>query len=158
LTYRWLRVIILEDKMAKSSFAASVRNNSTKALKQVSKQAAEVTKFLFNRVVEYTPSPNNPGPYADGYLVNQWFPEYGGYFSEDRDTRTSPFGANSLSRIAALSNGMFYGRDNSITLTNNVDYAYRAEALGWPGPEWSGSIGPYRMVARAIQTTKAKYL
>lgn len=144
--------------MAKSLFAASVRNSSTKALKQVSKQAAEVTKFLFNRVVEYTPSKANPGPFADGYLANQWFTGYGGYFSEEMDSSVSPFGANSLSRIAALSDGMFYGRDNSITLTNNVHYSGLAEKYGWQEPEWSGSIGPYRMVARAIQTTKAKYL
>ncbi len=144
--------------MKNSSFAASVRKSSTKALKQVSKQAAEVTKFLFNRVVEYTPSKANPGRFADGYLANQWFPEYNGYFSEEMDSSTSPFGGNSLSRIAGISGGAFYLRDNSITLTNNVHYSGLAEKYGWPSPEWSGRTGPYRMVARAIQTTKAKYL
>lgn len=143
--------------MAQSSFANSIRKSSTKALKQVSQQATEITKFLFNKVIEYTPSKANPGPFADGYLVNQWFPEYGGYFSEEMDSNISPFGANSLSRIASISDGVFYLRDNCVTLTNNVHYSGLAEKYGWEPPEWSGSIGPYRMVARAMQTTKAKY-
>lgn len=141
--------------MAKG-FAASIRQHSDNALKKVNNKSVEAVKFLFTKVVEYSPSPSNPGRYADGWLVNQWYPEIKG-FSEELSGAKSDTGAGSLSRIQNIPAGMFFKNDTTVTLTNNLHYAYRAEALGWDAPEWSGSTGPYRMVYRAIQTTMVKY-
>lgn len=140
------------------SFAASIKANSTKLLHDVNSKVYQIAKELFTKVVSLTPSPSNPGPYATGHLVNQWYPEEGDYFSEELDSNTSPIGSGSISRISGLKGVQFFAKDGKLTLTNNLSYAYRAEVLGWPeGEGWSGQIGPYRMVAKAIQAIAAKY-
>lgn len=142
------------------SFAASIRGNSRKLLLKINSQVYKIAKELFTRIVELTPSPSNPGYDAEGRLANQWYPEVGASFSSRVGTSTSPNGAESLTRISALgmSGAEFYEKDGKLTLTNNVEYAYRAEVLGWPEADgWSGKVGPYRMVAKAIQEIAAKY-
>lgn len=142
------------------SFANSVRANSKKALKRVNAKCYEIAKELFTSIVKLTPSPLNPGPYADGFLVNQWYPAEGNYFSEELgpDSDISANGMGSLTRIQNLQGNVFSGKDGVLTLANNAHYAYRAEALGWPQTDgWSGRIGPYRMVALSIQKIGAKY-
>lgn len=139
------------------SFAKSVQANSRKVLWRVNNKCYEIAKALFVSIINFTPSPDNPGPFAMGHLADQWYPDEGD-FSEELSGSTSPNGAGSLARVQAMKGGAFNGRDGKVTLTNNVDYAYRAEVLGWPASEgWSGKIGPYRMVARSIQIIKAKY-
>lgn len=124
---------------------------------RVNAQCYKIAKDLFNEVVSRTPSPANPGPWAKGWLANQWYPESGD-FSEELSGSKSDSGADSLSRIASFRGADFYKRDGKVTLTNNLSYAYRAEALGWPeGDGWSGTIGPYRMVALSLQYISAKY-
>jgi hypothetical protein len=142
------------------SFGRSVRANSKKLLLTVNNKVYAIARELFNKIVEYSPSPTNPGPFADGYLVNQWYTEEGKDFSEELgpDSDTSPSGQASKARIQAMKGFQFNGRDGAVTLVNNTHYAYRAEALGWPAEDgWSGKIGPYRMVARALQLIGAKY-
>lgn len=140
------------------SFAASVSNNVYAVLTKVNSDAYKIAKELFNTVVDETPSPAHPGPFATGYLVDQWFPEVGNEFSEELGSSTSRDGSGSKSRIAALIGSEFFGKDGTLTLTNNVPYAYRAEVLGWPQEDgWSGQIGPYRMVAKALQAIADKY-
>jgi hypothetical protein len=141
--------------MAKG-FAASIRQHSDNVLKSVNNRAVEAVKFLFTKVVEYTPSPTNKGNFATGWLVNQWYPDIKG-FSEELSGAKSDTGAGSLSRIQKIPAGLFYKNDTTVTLTNNVHYVNLAENLGWEPPNWSGDIGPYRMVYRAIQTTMVKY-
>lgn len=139
-------------------FASSVRMNTRRVLLDVNTKAYRIAKELFTKIVNFTPSPSNPGPYAAGHLANQWYPESGDYFSEELSSDTSSNGAGSINRIQALRGVEFYQKDGKLTLTNNLHYAYRAEALGWPREDgWSGTIGPYRMVARSIQAIAAKY-
>lgn len=141
-------------------FASSLRANTTRVMQKVNVKCYKIAKELFTSIVQLSPSPSHPGPYADGYLVNQWYPEEGNYFSEELgpDSDISATGQGSLSRIASLAGGEFLMKDGVLTLTNNTHYAYRAEALGWPASEgWSGRIGPYRMVALSIQIISAKY-
>lgn len=144
-------------------FANSLRRNIERVLFRVNGKCYEIAKELFESVVKKTPSPSNPGPYAQGQLANQWFPEVGG-FSEELDGRLSGTGADSLTRIAALRPGMngqgsaYFRKDGRLTLTNNLSYAYRAEALGWPVKDgWSGQIGPYRMAALSLQAIALKH-
>lgn len=139
------------------SFSSSLRANIRKALLKVNLQCYQIARELFESVVSLTPSPSHPGPYAHGQLANQWFPEVDD-FSEELDGRLSGTGADSLSRIKAMKGGEFNQKDGKVTLTNNLSYAYRAEALGWPVKDgWSGKIGPYRMVALSIQKIAAQY-
>lgn len=141
-----------------TGFAASVKANSRRLLAKVNKQCYQIAKELFTSIVNLTPSPDNPGPYAKGHLANQWYPEEGSDFSDELSSSTSSDGSGSLARINAMSGYAFNGRDGAVTLANNLSYAYRAEVLGWPVSDgWSGQIGPYRMVARSLQIIKARY-
>lgn len=138
-------------------FSDSLRLNIKKALWRVNEASYQIAKELFESVVRLTPSPSNPGLTAYGLLANQWYPEEND-FSEELDGRLSPTGADSLNRIRAMKGYAFNQRDGKVTLTNNLSYAYRAEALGWPVADgWSGQVGPYRMVALSIQQIAAKY-
>lgn len=141
-----------------TSFAMQVLLNNDKVLSGINGKCYKIAKELFTTVVDLSPSPTNPGPFAKGELVNQWYPEAGGDYSEELSPDLSADGAGSRARINALKGFEFLGHDGVLTLTNNLPYAYRAEALGWPVADgWSGKIGPYRMVARSVQAVAAKY-
>lgn len=134
-----------------SFFEKSVKAASSKILDDISKKCYQISWELFTSVVNKTPSPTNPGPQAKGLLANQWYPLAGGS-SAARGTSTSPNGTDSLSRIRAMMNGReFTGKDGSITLTNNLDYAVQAESEGWK------RTAPYRMVALSLQATVTKF-
>lgn len=151
------------------SFGQSVALNSAKLLADVNTKCYKIAKELFYRVVELTPSPANPGRWAEGYLANQWYPAEND-FSGDLDMATSRNGAQSISRIQAMNGQVFYQGDGILTLANNLPYAYRAEVIGWPKEEgynggqrhevsggYNNTGAPYRMVALSIQEIAAKY-
>lgn len=139
-------------------FAQSIFLNSAKIMEDVNKKVYQISRELFLRIVDLTPSPAHPGETAKGLLVNNWFPVDGPSFSSEKTSQKSPYGAGSIGRISALAGKQFLRQDGSVTLSNNLDYAYRAEVLGWPKEDgWSGRVGPYRMVAKSIQTIAAKY-
>lgn len=144
----------------KGSFAQSVLLNIEKVKQDVNDSVYQIARELFTKIVGYTPARTpNPvvGPTAKGVLVNNWFPMNGPEFSSSKTDQRSAIGAGSLARIKALVGQNFLNKDGTVTLSNNLDYAYRAEVLGWPSPPWSGRIGPYRMVARALQEIGVKY-
>lgn len=151
------------------SFGQSVALNSARLLATVNTKCYAIAKELFYRVVELTPSPANPGRWAEGYLANQWYPAEGD-FSGDLDMATSRSGANSINRIRAMNGQVFYQGDGILTMANNLPYAYRAEAIGWPKEEgynggqrrevsggYQNTGAPYRMVALSLQQIAAKY-
>lgn len=139
------------------NFAQSIRLNSRAIMAQVNDKCYEIARELFTSIVNLTPSPTNPGDTAEGLLVNNWFPVDGSSFSDAKSSAKSPYGSASLARIKALTGRQFLRKDGTVTLSNNLSYAYRAEVLGWPQPAWSGSVGPYRMVAKSLQKVSAKY-
>lgn len=140
------------------TFSSSLKGCVKNTLSRVNSQCYAIARDLFLKVVEFTPSPEHPGPYAKGHLANQWYPSDDGDFSEELSSATSRTGSDSISRITGMQGFACFGRDGKLTLTNNLSYAYRAEAAGWPASGgWSGNSTPYRMVARAIQIIKAKY-
>lgn len=142
----------------RGSFAQSVNSNSWKIMLDVNEQVYKVARELFTSIVKLTPSPiQREAATAKGLLVNNWFPVNGSEFSSATTSSTSDYGAGSLTRIKALSGFNFFRKDGTVTLSNNLDYAYRAEVLGWPSPPWSGRVGPYRMVALSMQAVSARY-
>jgi hypothetical protein len=131
------------------SFADSVKVNCQRVLEHVNKKCYSITWQLFTSVVYKT-------PILKGELINSWYPKVGPDFSSEKTTVYNKSGAGSLSRINAIMNGnVFLGKDGVITMANNEDYSVRAEYLGWPSPQWSGRVGPYRMVALSIQKVAA---
>lgn len=141
----------------RGSFAQSVELNSLAILREVNDRVYEIARELFRSIVQLTPSPSNPGDTAKGLLANNWFPVDGPGFSQATSTAKSSWGAASVARINALRGNNFFQKDGTVTLSNNLDYAYRAEVLGWPNPRWSGRVGPYRMVALSMQKVSARY-
>lgn len=118
----------------------------------------QIAREAFLSIVNLTPSPSHPGHTAKGLLVNNWFPVNGSGFSSSKTSSTSPYGAESIARIKSLRGGQFLDKDGTVTLSNNLHYAYRAEVLGWPASGgWSGKVGPYRMVALSLQAVSARY-
>lgn len=142
-----------------SSWKDEILKAKAEALEHVNRVCYDITWELFTQVVKLTPSPTNPGDYSKGLLANQWYPQEGALPSSAKSTITSPNGSNSLDRINSIakSGREFYMKDGVVTLTNNLDYAYRAEVIGWPKPEWTGKIGPYRMVEKSLILITAKY-
>lgn len=145
------------------SFTASLLANIAKVEQGINDKCYKISRELFLEVVKRTPSPSNPGHFAEGLLANQWYPQEGGFSSEEGSS-TSDTGAQSKSRIRAMRGTAFLRLNGKVTLTNNIDYAYRAEVLGWPSKDgWSGKSGsdgkggPYRMVALSLQLIAARY-
>ncbi len=149
------------------SFASQIKAFEEKALLAANRSVSNAVEEIFTSAVVNTPSPTSSptsAQYSTGLLANQWYPEVSS-FSGQLSSATNPYGADSLSRIKALSGQqLFLKRDNVITLTNNVDHAQRAEYLGWPqgkgtnGWTWTGTVGPYAMVGRAVAAWRGKYL
>ena len=138
-------------------FADDVRKFQAKALKDMNDSVAKVVTTMFKDIVALTPSPSNPGVYARGLLVNQWYPAIK-VFDRTTGNAIDDVGAGSYMRIyTVLATQPFYGKDNTITLTNSTPWAYRAEKLGWPKPTWSGNVGPYAMVATSLVNIKQAY-
>lgn len=132
-------------------FEQSVRAATNKILVAVNLKCYQIAWELFTSVVKKTPSPANPGRFAKGLLANQWYPQERSA-SAARGLSTNPSGADSITRINAIRNGVeFYDKDGKVTLTNNLDYAEQAEALGWK------RTPAYRMVALSLQATVAKH-
>jgi hypothetical protein len=146
------------------SFVQQIEANNVKAMEAVNKKCYDVAKELFTMIVDKTPSPIHPGPWAKGQLVNNWFPIDGADYSTETTEVLSDFGADSLARISQIGRGeQFLFKDGTVTISNNLPYAVRAEEIGWPPPEWSGKSGsdghggPYRMVSLSIQYISNKY-
>lgn len=132
-----------------AGFGDSVLQNSQAILQKVDKRCYTIAWQVFTDIIRGT-------PIDKGILINNWFPSTSGFSSETTST-LSTSGSDSLSRVNRLANShTFLGKDGLLTLTNNIPYAYRAEVLGWPQPEWSGRVGPYRMVALALQAAAAR--
>jgi len=133
------------------SFADSVKANCQRMLAEVDKKCQHIAFSLFTEIVIET-------PVDKGLLCNNWFPGTGADFSTEITSYKDTTGSGSKSRIyAMLGKGTFLGKDGSMTLANNLDYAYRAEVLGWPSPEWSGKVGPYAMVGKSLIKIASDY-
>ncbi len=133
------------------SFAADLKAKCDKMLVEVDRQCQHIAFELFTNIVLLTPE-------LTGALANNWFPGTGADFStETTSVFSKDGGSSSKARIyAALGKGTFLGKDGSMTLANNLPYAYRAEVLGWPLEDgWSGKVGPYHMVEQAMKETAA---
>lgn len=146
-------------------FSQDVFKFRDKALLAANVSVNRIVEELFTSIVVLSPSPVNKGPFARGYLVNQYYPAIGANnFSTSLSLSTSDYGIESLSRIKAIiAQNLWLGKDAVVTLTNNTEEAYRAEIIGWPagggsnGWRWSGKARPYKMVATSINNIIGKY-
>lgn len=146
------------------SFLSDIKAFQAKALKAVADNTANIVRDAFIAPVDYSPSPSNPGPYAKGLLVNQWYPSVGNTFSSDVSTATSSTGEDSKARInLVVTSNVFYGKDGVVSLSNNTQEAHYANKLGWKAGDgtngwvWSGNAVPYFMTAKTESYLLSKY-
>jgi len=144
------------------NFAQSIQNNIANVLQEVNDNLNMVCVEIFKDVVLESPNPAT-GDYSSGQLINSWYPAQN-KFSSDISTTTDDYGADSYNRIYDVRDyKAFLKKDGVVTLTNNHDYAYRVEALGWPKGEssgqwtWNGAT-KYAMVDKALVKAAAKFL
>lgn len=134
------------------SFAVDLKAKCDKMLAEVDRQCQHIAFMLFTSIVIET-------PVLTGKLCNNWFPGVGTDFSSEITNLADTSGGGSKARIySILGQGTFLGKDGALTLANNLDYAYRAEVLGWPKEDgWSGRVGPYAMVDKAMKSTAVQF-
>lgn len=133
-------------------FADSIRTYNTKAKTQVNAKVNAISVELFNEITKGTPDDK-------GVLKNNWYVGYGkSYNTAYNANSTSKQGMASLTRISVLKTSTtFLGRDGVVSLTNSTPYGFRAEYAGWPKPKWTGTVGPYAMIAKAFIVVAPKY-
>ena len=135
------------------SFADSIKANIKEVKQEVNDKITKVAVDMFRNVVQFSPSHELHGSvWANGLLINQWYPSTGSASSQ-LSSQADQVGFQSMDRISQLiGTNNFTVKDNSLWLTNNVPYAYQAEADGWYGGGMK--TAPYAMVDKAL--TKAK--
>lgn len=134
------------------TFTDSVRDNIQIMQEDLNKNVTNFVAEVFRDVVKLSPSEWQNSPHATGWLSNQWYPSVtspSNSINESRDI----YGFNSLDRIEGFRDTKYFlKKDNTVFLTNNVPYAYQAEAIGWKYAD------KYAMVAKAIDNAKGKTL
>lgn len=132
-------------------FADSIKKSRDKIVEQVNDKMLETATNLFSAIVRDT-------PVRTGLLINNWFSGDGAY-SPAKTTILDKTASGSLLNIDSLRDSTaFLGKDGFVSLSNNLDYSYRAEALGWPSPEWSGRVDAYHMVENNVTRFGGKVL
>lgn len=141
------------------SLSQGISKFATKATIQASISTNRIVEDYFNKHVDYSPSKNSTPEayYSQGILIDSWYPSIGVSPSTVVGSTANSSGADSRERIRAmLAQNPFWGKDNIVTLANNVSYAYRADKIGWPrgldaatGWNWTGNVGPYMMTSLA---------
>lgn len=145
------------------SFADSIKAFEQKALAAADTSLCKAAESLFTD--EVVLSPIKPAAnFATGLLKNSFYPQAGGGFDMTVGTTPDDNGTASLSRIKALmATKPFLGHDNTVTLTNSVDHALRADIWGWPlgeganGWVWSGNSKAYGFTSQAVNNFKGAY-
>lgn len=144
-------------------FAEDIKRFEQKALEAANTSLCKAAESLFTD--EVVLSPIKPAAnFATGLLKNSFYPQVGGGFDMTVGTVADDTGTASLSRIkAVMALKPFLGKDNTITLTNSVPEAYRADVLGWPMGEgsggwvWSGKVKAYGFTSQALNNFKGAY-
>jgi hypothetical protein len=129
-----------------------------KAKKAISDDIINKCIAFFSVAVDYSPLQDSalyPGAYATGLFANSWYVAVNEF---DSTVGTIPDEKASMSRgrIELLRHSKaFFGKDEFISLTNNIPYADRVEYLGWPEEDgYSGFIGPYAPLRNAVVKVK----
>ncbi len=127
---------------------------------EVNNKCYAIAKELFNLVIDKSPSKEINSKWAKGVLKNNWLVNEGSAFKDGYPRAGDQSGSGAKQEVASLSGLAFYGKNGTITFSNNLPYAYRAEKLGWPvedNPLWKNNIGPYAMVSTSLTIVAAKH-
>lgn len=113
------------------SFADSIKANIREVKQEVNDKILFEASQTFKDVTTGTPSTWQKSEWAKGLLVNQWYTAENALSSDKNDSKDL-HGVASLNRAEAIQKWKtFLGKDGYVSFTNNIHYAYQAEALGW---------------------------
>lgn len=138
------------------SFADSLKNNIQRVQQEVNTKINFVAYTLFYKIVNNSPHVGD-GPYVAGHFVANWWPAVNAY--DPSITSATSNGSDSLARIDSIvkESNAFFQKDGFVTLSNNLNYSLRVEALGWPagkdpisGWTWTGMRKIYAPVATSF--------
>jgi hypothetical protein len=144
------------------SFTDSLKSNIQRVQQEVNTKINFVAYTLFYKIVNNSPHVGD-GPYVAGHFVANWWPSVNGY-----DTTVSGAvsnGSDSLARIDSIikESNAFFQKDGFVTLSNNLNYAFRVEYAGWPagkdpmsGWTWTGMRRFYAPVASSFVAMKGQ--
>ena len=139
-------------------FVDAVRATASKMQEQVNTKINAAATELFYPIVTYTPRSlgdiEPAGKLANNWYVGQGIGKYNKSYSKTPDV-TAAHSVSEVNKISKLRE--FVGKDGEVSFTNSTPYAIRAELIGWPRPIWSGSVGPYAMVRKALIEVAPKY-
>jgi hypothetical protein len=142
------------------SFLDSLKSNIERVNKEVNQKINFVGYTLFYKIVNNSPHTGD-GPYVAGHFVANWFPAVNSY--DTSITGATSNGSDSLARIDMVvkESNAFYQKDGFITLSNNLNYAYRVEYAAWPagkdpvsGWTWTGMRRYYAPVDVSFNNMK----
>jgi hypothetical protein len=132
------------------SFADSIKANIKELQREVNDKILTEASKTFIDVTTGTPSDWQNSPFAKGLLSNQWYVAENKLSSELTGAKDL-HGSASLNRAnSILKWKTFLSKDGYVSFTNNVSYAYQAEALGWAVTK------PYAMVEKALIDAKSR--
>jgi hypothetical protein len=135
------------------SFADSLKSNIQRVQQEVNTKINFVAYTLFYKIVNNSPHVGD-GPYVAGHFVANWWPAVNSY--DTSITSATSNGNDSLARIDSIvkQSNAFFQKDGFVSLSNNLNYAFRVEYAGWPagkdptsGWTWTGMRRYYAPVA-----------
>jgi hypothetical protein len=146
-------------------FLAKIKAFEEKANLAANTSVCKAFEYLGVNLVELTGNGSiNIGGFSNGDIANNWHVSVGG-LTMVMPNGPDMTGAASLSRIKGLAKELsFYKKDNTVFLTNVMNYSYRADKLGWPteqstnGWNWSGNVVAYGFVDKSLLNLKGKYM
>ena len=126
------------------TFSDSVEQGVAQLLKNLAGNCDEIVSTLMVQVIEAT-------PVLKGQLINSWYPAVGDIPDTDSVTDVFNFqGGDSIERVySVITPEVFLGKDNTVTMTNNEDYAYDIEYHGQP--HWQKPEGMVRVTVSDMQ-------
>ena len=122
-----------------AAFSDSVEQGVAQLLQNLAGNCDEIVSTLMVNIIQAT-------PVIKGQLINSWYPAIGD--TPDSISVTDSFdsqGGDSIERVSdTITPDLFLGKDNTVTMTNNEDYAWTIEYLGVNNPHWQRPEGMLR--------------
>jgi len=140
-------------------FADGVKASVEKVQQQVNSRITQQAEQLFRGIVSYSPVNLEFHASKRGELINNWwYGEGAGNYNLTHSSAFDASGTSSYNEAAKARNSTeFLGKDGEISFTNSTPYIMLAEYSGWQPPKWSGRVGPYAMVRKALNDNTAQY-
>lgn len=141
-------------------FSDHLKKNIERVLQEVNYKITWVAYQYFVRIVQNSPHVGD-GPYVAGHFVANWFPAVNSF--DMSITGATSNGEDSIARIESIvkNSNAFFQKDGFVSLSNNLNYAFRVEYAGWPagkdlvsGWTWTGMRRVYAPVANSFTYLK----